>query len=224
LTLRAARRARAAPPLAAGRSTRTGCPRREAPAADDRAAATTPAAAAPPAAATPAAPATQAFDRTLSLLGVTFRVTSPNDSSMSQLTIAPTGLAADTRPIVREVDGVVTMAEISDIDVNGLPEIWVYVQSAGSGSYGSLVAYAVTSKKTLSEIRLPSVTDNPTAGKGYMGHDEFRIVENTLVQRFPIYREGDTNAAPSGGTRQLQYTLVPDPPGWVLKLGRISES
>ena len=31
-----------------------------------------------------------------------------------------------------------------------------------------------------------------------MGHDEFSLVENTLSQRFPIYKEGDTNAEPSG--------------------------
>jgi hypothetical protein len=41
-----------------------------------------------------------------------------------------------------------------------------------------------------------------------MGHDEFAMVENTFVQRFPIYNPGDTNAEPTGGTRQIQYKLV----------------
>ena len=38
-------------------------------------------------------------------------------------------------------------------------------------------------------------------------HDEFAIVETTLVRRFPIYKKGDANAKPTGGTRQLQYNL-----------------
>jgi hypothetical protein len=27
------------------------------------------------------------------------------------------------------------------------------------------------------------------------------------VQRFPIYKEGDTNSKPTGGMRQIQYKL-----------------
>jgi len=34
-----------------------------------------------------------------------------------------------------------------------------------------------------------------------------RIV-TTLAQRFPIYKEGDTNANPTGGIRQIEYQLV----------------
>jgi hypothetical protein len=53
-----------------------------------------------------------------------------------------------------------------------------------------------------------------------MGHDQFAVVENALVQRFPIYRDTDTNARPTGGTRQLQYKLVPGEAGWILQLDR----
>ena len=56
-----------------------------------------------------------------------------------------------------------------------------------------------------------------------MGHDRFAIVESTFVQRFPIYRDGDVNAKPTGGTRQLQYKLVPGEAGWILKLDRTVE-
>jgi predicted small lipoprotein YifL len=117
----------------------------------------------------------------------------------------------------------VTEAEVSDIDAKGSPEIWVYVTSAGSGSYGFLAAYSANNKKSLSEIYLPPVSQNAKAAKGYMGHDEFRVVENTFVQRFPLYREGDRNAAPSGAMRQLQYKLVPGEAGWVLKLDKVVE-
>jgi hypothetical protein len=52
------------------------------------------------------------------------------------------------------------------------------------------------------------VAENDEAGKGYMGHDEFAIVENTLNQRFPVYNPGDSNARPTGGMRQIEYKLA----------------
>jgi Periplasmic lysozyme inhibitor of I-type lysozyme len=163
------------------------------------------------------------FDRTLELLGVRFRVTSPNDSSINKLTIVPFGLEIDNSTIRREVDGTVTGAEVADLNADGSPEIYVYVASAGSGSYGSLVAYAANRRKSMSEIYLPPIAENTAAAKGYMGHDEFAVVESTLVQRFPIYRSGDTNARPTGGMRQLQYRLTPGEAAWVLKLYKVVE-
>jgi uncharacterized protein len=174
-----------------------------------------------PVAAAPAGP--RAFDRTLELEGVTFHVSCANDSSLPTLRIVPAGLKIDNAPITREVDGTVIGAEIADLNVDGSPELYVYVQSAGSGSYGSLVAYAANNRKSLSEIYLPPVRENPKASKGYMGHDQFTVVENTLVQRFPIYRQGDANAKPTGGTRQVQYKLTPGEAGWVLRVDKIVE-
>ncbi len=173
------------------------------------------------AAAAPAPAGPNGFDRTLELRGVTFRVTCANDSSLPTLRIVPTGLEIDNTPITREADGTVVGAEVADLNVDGSPEIYVYVQSAGSGSYGSLVAYSANNRKSLSEIYLPPVSENPKASKGYMGHDQFAVVENTLVQRFPLYRPGDTNANPTGGTRQLQYKLARGEAGWVLRVDKI---
>lgn len=164
-----------------------------------------------------------AFDRTLELQGVTFRVRCDNASSISQLRLEPAGLGADVQPVVQDVDGTVVGADIGDLDVDGAPEVYVFVRSAGSGSYGSLVAYAVNNGRTLSAIDLPPVTENEKAAKGYMGHDEFAVVENRLVQRFPIYRDGDTNANPTGGTRQLQYRLVAGKAGYKLVVDRVVE-
>jgi hypothetical protein len=163
------------------------------------------------------------FDETASLDGITFHVTCPNDSSMSNLSIVPSGLESDNRPIHREVEGIVTGMEVADLNADQSPEIYIYVQSVGSGSYGSLVAYAANNRKSLSEIYLPPVTDNAEAAKGYMGHDELAVVETTFVRRFPIYLDGDTNANPTGGTRQIQYKLTPGEAGWILKLDKIVE-
>jgi hypothetical protein len=65
--------------------------------------------------------------------------------------------------------------------------------------------------------------DNPAAKKGYMGHDQFAVVESTLMRRFPVYRQADTNANPTGGMRQLQYKLIPGEAGWILKVDKVVE-
>ncbi len=105
-------------------------------------------------------------------------------------------------------------AEAADLNGNGLPEIYVFVQGAGSGSYGELVAYAVMQGSDLSPIYLPDLTGVPA--KGYQGHDRFSIVEGCLVRRFPIYKPGDSKAKASGGERQICYKLSAGEAGWIL--------
>ena len=82
------------------------------------------------------------FESNLEVQGITFRVTCPNDSSRPALTVVPGGLEIDNSPVTRKVDGEVVDAEVADLNVDGSPEVYVYVRSAGSGSYGSLIAFA----------------------------------------------------------------------------------
>jgi hypothetical protein len=170
----------------------------------------------------PAAPQVP-LRRSLQLQGVRFQLSSANDASVNELKIVPAGLSGGNTPIIRGVDGQVSDAELADLDADGAPELYVYIQSAGSGSYGSLLAFDTNRRRSLSEITLPPLTDAPGADKGYMGHDQFAVVEGTLVRRFPVYRDGDTNAAPSGGMRQLQYKLKAGETGKRLVVDRLVE-
>ena len=133
----------------------------------------------------------------------------------------PSGLTIDNAPIVRSIEGQITRAEVADLNADGSPEVYIYIRSAGSGSYGTLVAFSANRRRSLSEIYLPPVSDDAKAAQGYMGHDDFAVVEGTLVRRFPVYKDGDSNAAPSGGVRQLQYKLKPGEANWQLKLDRV---
>ena len=104
----------------------------------------------------------------------------------------------------------------ADLNADGYPEVYVYVTSAGSGSYGSLIAYASNRNHSISPIYLPPLEDDPEASRGYMGHYRFAVGEGALLRNFPLYEEGDTNAAPTGGTRQIQYHLQAGEAGWHL--------
>jgi hypothetical protein len=136
-----------------------------------------------------------------------FEISTTGEGSLQQLTVLPYGLTKDNGKIVSEIEGSVTKAEIGDLNADGFPEILIFTTSAGSGSYGNVIGYSVNNGKSLSQISFPNITDNPKANKGFMGHDEFEIVENTLVQRFRIYNPNDTNNKPTGGYRQIQYKL-----------------
>jgi hypothetical protein len=181
------------------------------------------AATARPTALPPSAAPQVPLNRSLNLQGVGVQLSSANDASVNELKIAPAGLSRDNTAIVRSIDGQVGGAEMADLDADGSPELYVYVVSAGSGSYGSLVAYAANRRRSLSEITLPPLADTPGADKGYMGHDQFAVVENRIARRFPVYRDGDIHAAPSGGVRQLQYKLMRGQAGWRLVVDRVVE-
>lgn len=159
----------------------------------------------------------QPFFTQLTLQEMTFQVESPNQGSINLVTVRAQSKEKDLGPIEVEADGTIANVEVADLDGNGFPEVYIYVNSAGSGAYGSLIAYASNRNLSISEIYLPPLDQDPEATEGYMGHDEFAVGENALLRRFPVYREGDVNAAPSGGMRQVQYRLVTGEAGWVLE-------
>ena len=57
-------------------------------------------------------------------------------------------------------------------------------------------------------------------GKRY----SFAVEGRRLVQRFPLYRPGDANASPGGGTRALFYRLAPGEAGWQLVLDKAEDT
>ena len=73
-------------------------------------------------------------------------------------------------------------------------------------------------------MSLPPLEDDKVNARGYMhmGHDKFSISGNHLVRTFPVYEDGDSNASPSGGTRKLEYKLIPGESG--LQLKRVKSS
>lgn len=169
------------------------------------------------------ASAAEPFKKILELQGFSFAIDATNEGSINRLKITPSGLTQENKAAEIEIEGTVSGAEVGDLDANGFPEVYVYLTSAGSGSYGSLVAYAVNNGKSMTPIYLPPITDDAKASKGYMGHDEFAVLENVLGRRFPIYKAGDMNTEPSGNIRQLQYKLVAGEAGWVLRLTDVNE-
>ena len=156
--------------------------------------------------------------------GVSFRIDISNSGSINPLHLqafSEDGLLDEVRA---EVDGTVYHATAEDLDDNGVPEIYVMVQSAGSGSYGKLLGYTLNSKRGLTAIQVPELTTIAGASEGYMGHDTFTVTKGAVVQSFPVYRPGDINAHPSGGERRIQYRLQQNRHDWALVPHHVSNS
>ncbi|MGB0916380.1 MAG: PliI family lysozyme inhibitor of I-type lysozyme [Flavobacteriales bacterium] len=163
------------------------------------------------------------FQKTLTLQDITFDVTTTGEGSIGELTIQPKGLEIDNQQVVLELDGQVINAEIEDLNSDGFPEILIYTTSAGSGGYGNVIGYSVNDGKSISQIYFPDIFENKEASSGYMGHDEFAIVETTLVRKFPVYKNDDTNNNPTGGTRQIEYKLNNGEASKLFVIDKISE-
>ncbi len=119
------------------------------------------------------------------------------------LSLRPVGLEIYNRAVTHKITGTVIDAEIGDLNNDTYPEVLVYIAS-GNEKFGSVIGYSVNNGKSMSQMYIPKVSK---ASEGYTGHDEFAIVESTLVQRFPIYATKASLPQPTGKTRQLQYKL-----------------
>lgn len=148
------------------------------------------------------------FNETLTFGKVSFDVKTIGEGSLRQLYVKPNGLEIDNQTLVNEINGQVHKVEIEDLNADGFPELLVYTVSTGSGSYGEVIAYSVNNGKSVSFISFPDLDENEKAFEGYMGHDEFVIVNKKLTRKFPIYKSDDINSKPTGGTRLIQYKLV----------------
>lgn len=170
----------------------------------------------PAATGTPGAEAT-AFEKTLALQEHEFDVKFAN----GRVTVTATGDEMAGEPQVAEIDGTVVDAEVEDLDANGFPEVYVYVTNNDDQKSGKIIAFASNSGKSLTPIYLPPLDQVEGAMEGYRGGDEIRVVENRVVQRFSVYKEGDPDGEPSGGTRQVQWRLEPGEASWTMVVDKV---
>jgi hypothetical protein len=159
------------------------------------------------------------FSQKLEVNGLSFTISSPNKVEGNTITIKPHGLKNGDASITQSVEGEVSKVEIADLDGDGSPEIFVYTTSPGSGSYGKAYAWSANGKKVLTEIFIKPPENKDLSG--YMGHDEFAVIESSFARRFPVYKKGDPNSTPKGGWRQFQYKLKPGEAGWILWIKRV---
>jgi hypothetical protein len=148
-----------------------------------------------------------AFSKTLEMKGLKFEVTSANVEGGTLLTVQSTGLSGGDGPVQNDFAGEVLDAHIVDMDNDSWPEILIIYRMDGPSKQCNVIPYTVVNGVRLIEMYFPSVLNDTYYGNGYKGEDQISLVDKYLIQLFPVYKHGDKNGQPTGGTRQLQYEL-----------------
>lgn len=138
----------------------------------------------------------------------------------STVTITPKGLTLSNKPLKKTVDGLFNRAELADIDADGEPELYVFMQSPEGLRHATAIVVASEQGRRMVEVPVPDLASDAKNSAGYRGGDEFAIVENVLARRFPLH---DDSGEPTGTMRQLQYKLVKGAAGPELKLDHAAE-
>jgi hypothetical protein len=110
---------------------------------------------------------------------------------------------------------------LSDLDDNGFEEIYLITQSAGSGSYVNIYGIASNKDKSTSPVYVRPVSEKQMEKgglfEGFMGHNNFSLQNNKLINSFPVYKNEDSNAKPTGGNKKIEYRLIAGEAGWILE-------
>ncbi|GLU43745.1 hypothetical protein [Allomuricauda sp. NBRC 101325] len=143
------------------------------------------------------------FSKVLSLQDVGFNVSEIAKDGVNQLTVFTFGLPNEFNETFDIKDQVVIGTEVEDLNSDGSPELVVFTQNT-ENQKGMVHAFSVNNMQSMSMIYFPPTEENEAINKGYNGHNEFALVETKLVQRFPLFENGEKTAR----LRQISYNLV----------------
>ncbi|MFW6307874.1 MAG: PliI family lysozyme inhibitor of I-type lysozyme [Campylobacterales bacterium] len=102
--------------------------------------------------------------------------------------------------VVIQRDGEVYKAWVEPLE-EGDFRVWVQSVSAGSGSYGELDGFVFDGDK-LKKINIKKANKNLLSN--YRGHDSYFFKDGVIYREFPIYKNSDSNANPTGGKKCLR--------------------
>lgn len=148
----------------------------------------------------------ESFKKTLNIGEMNLDINSQGEDELKSLKLS---LKSGEKSISPEkgikYDGIIQDALTADLNNDGKSEVYVFNQSAGSGSYGQLFAFQINGSK-LDSITMEELPDD--LSMQYLGHDSFALEKDHILRFFPLYNEMDANCCPSGGVKKLKYQLV----------------
>lgn len=160
------------------------------------------------------------FPKKLSLKGVTFQLGVLSTSNGRVLKVTPSGLKSDNSPSFAAITGIVTNAEIADINGDGAPEIYVYSRKFDEKMTAHLLAWSSNANKSLSRIFMPNIPLSDLRMTGFQGHGEYSVVGKRLTRRFPIAAAG---SHANRLMREFEYSLQKGENSWVFQVERVFE-
>jgi len=166
------------------------------------------------------------IDSTLKIGKAGYRVDCRNKSiTQNPLSIKPVGFESGARDISFTLKGRVASAQIDDLNRDSYPDLILFIYTDSSATTETVYGFISDGNKEIVPCFVPDVAMNSKINTGYKGHDQFSLMEGTILQRFPIYKPGDDKDKPTGGNRLIFYQLAKgENGGWKFNMIRYSDT
>jgi len=150
------------------------------------------------------------YDSSMKVGKAGYRVRCSNKKpDKNNLNISPIGFESGARDADIEIKGRVSKAEVDDLNNDGFPDMVLYVTNANDKNKGMVVGVSSSNNEGMVPMLFPDIMDDLKLRVGYVGYDEFELLQGTLLRRFPLFDTIDpANPKPTGLTRQIQYRVV----------------
>jgi hypothetical protein len=149
------------------------------------------------------------IDSTLKIGKAGYKVFCNNKSEVqNQLTVRPMGFESGAQPMTFFIKGQISKVEIDDFNNDGFPDLLICIFNGDHNVFGTVYVFMSAQNKSIVPAALPDVMLDGKLKDGYKGHDEFTLMEGSLMQQFPIYKPGDEPGKPTGGRRVIQYKVI----------------
>lgn len=152
------------------------------------------------------------LDTTMKLGKAGYRVnTSNRNPDKNMVTLSPVGFESGASNVTIEVKGRIKKCEVDDLNNDGFPDLVMYIFPEDVNNKGTVIGVSSDKNQGYAPIIFPDVVDDPKIRTGYMGNDQYMLMEGVLVRRFPLY---DTaTMKPTGSMRQVMYRAQADEHG-----------
>jgi len=150
------------------------------------------------------------IDTTMKVGKAGYRINCLNKSAeKNAISINPVGFENEVRDFSFDLKGVLTGAEVDDLNKDGFPELLLYVNSKDSLNKSTVIGISSMENKSVMPIVLPDILDDPRLRDGYKGSDQYMLLEGILMRTYPLF-EKDTNGVqqPTGKMRRLMYRVA----------------
>jgi hypothetical protein len=149
------------------------------------------------------------IDTTMMVGKTGFKVSSRNREIASNMaSIRPIGFESPANQSMNiPVRGRVSGVQVDDLNNDGVADLIMFIYTDSAARHGTVWALMSDGNKAIVPCAMPDPALDGKINKGYKGGDQFSMMEGTVLQKFPIFKTGDTDSLPTGGNRVVLYNV-----------------
>jgi hypothetical protein len=150
------------------------------------------------------------IDTTMKLGKTGFKVNSRNKEIATNIaSIRPIGFESPANETMNiPVRGRVSYVQVDDLNNDGVADLIMFIYTDSAARHGTVWVLMSDGNKSILPCAMPDPALDGKINKGYKGGDQFSMMEGTVLQKFPIFKTGDTDSLATGGNRVVLYNVL----------------